>query len=234
MIIKVSGLREGENIHEVSKLGVDWIGMVFCADSPRNVTMIPTHAGIIPDKADLSSLNTNHAPLRAGIFTDEMAQNIITRVVNFKLQFVQFDGRETPIIIRNLRRSIDPAYYGDTTEKNPISPGIQFIKTIHTGDSDGDITDSISSYKDFEDCVDYYLFTLPAQEDAKRQRLAQLAHYAGSKPFLLGGEIMPQDVQMIRSFQHPKYAGVDLSTHFETAPAVIDVQLLRNFLSELE
>ncbi|MBQ8158372.1 MAG: phosphoribosylanthranilate isomerase [Prevotella sp.] len=228
MTIKVSGLRDGDNIHEVSKLGVDWIGMVFCTDSPRNVTMIPTHAGIIPDKADLSKLTTHQSPKRVGVFTDEMAQNIITRVVNFSLHFVQFDGRETPTLIRNLRRSIDPGYYGDTSEKHPISGGIQFIKTIHTEDSEG-----ISACQQYEDCVDYFLFLLPNDDSDKQFVLNQLAHYEHCKPFLLGGDITSQDAALIRSFSHPLFKGVDLSTHFESSPAVIDVPLLDSFISQL-
>ena len=49
MKVKVCGMRDGENIRQVSKLGVDYIGMIFWEKSPRNVTMIPSHAGIIPD-----------------------------------------------------------------------------------------------------------------------------------------------------------------------------------------
>ena len=51
-LIKVCGMRDGENIRQVAALGVDWIGMIFWPKSPRNVPMIPTHAGIIPDRAD--------------------------------------------------------------------------------------------------------------------------------------------------------------------------------------
>ena len=52
VIVKVCGLRDGENIRQVAELGVDWIGMIFWPKSPRNVTMISTYAGIIPDRAD--------------------------------------------------------------------------------------------------------------------------------------------------------------------------------------
>ena len=41
-------MRDGENIRQVAELGANYIGMIFWGKSPRNVTMIPTHAGIIP------------------------------------------------------------------------------------------------------------------------------------------------------------------------------------------
>ena len=117
MIIKVCGMRDGENIRQVAELGVDWIGMIFWPKSPRNVTMIPTHAGIIPDRGtDIGNFKAK----RVGVFVDEMAQNIITRVVNFQLDLIQLHGHETPTLIRNLRRTLDP----------DIRPGVKFIKAI--------------------------------------------------------------------------------------------------------
>lgn len=38
MIIKVCGMRDPENIREVAALGVDWIGLIFFARSPRRIT----------------------------------------------------------------------------------------------------------------------------------------------------------------------------------------------------
>lgn len=37
MIIKVCGMRDPENIREVAALGVDWIGLIFFAGSPRKI-----------------------------------------------------------------------------------------------------------------------------------------------------------------------------------------------------
>ena len=103
MIVKVCGMRDGENIRQVAELGVDWIGMIFYPQSPRNVTMIPSHAGISRDRG---SVVGDFKAKRVGVFVDEMAQNVVTRVVNFKLDMVQFHGHETPTLIRNLRRTI--------------------------------------------------------------------------------------------------------------------------------
>ena len=124
MIVKVCGLRDSENIRQVVGLGVDWIGMEFRQQSERNVMMISTHAGIIPDRAPKSAVAANGGPRRqvwrVGVFTDEMAQNIITRAVNFRLNAIQLQGDEQPTIIRNLRRTLDP----------DLCPGVRFIKSI--------------------------------------------------------------------------------------------------------
>ena len=77
-----------------------------------------------------------------GIFADEMAQNIITQVVNFQLDMVLFDGDESPTLIRNLRHTLVP----------DIAPNILFLKTIHQNEPE--------NYQPYEDCVDYLLFDL--------------------------------------------------------------------------
>jgi phosphoribosylanthranilate isomerase len=213
-------MRDGENIRQVAALGVDWIGMIFWEHSPRNVTMIPTHAGIIPDRApegiEVTSIK------RVGVFVDEMAQNIITRVVNFKLDLVQFHGHETPTLIRNLRRTLDP----------DIRPGIQFIKAISVN-----CRDDIYVYKDYADCVDFFLFDTRCKMmggSGEQFDWSLLDAYDGEQPFLLSGGIGPDDAERIKAYRHPKLAGIDLNSRFETAPGLKDVARLHNFLSQLK
>ena len=234
MIVKVCGLRDGENIRQVAALGIDWIGLIFCDRSPRNVTMIPTHAGIIPDRAPASSVpggSPAGTPKRVGVFVDEMPQNIITRVVNFRLDLVQFHGHETPTMIRNLRATLDP----------DIRPGIQFIKAISVA-----TPADLAACKQYEDCVDYFLFdtraTVPAGSPAgsplpggtgQHFDWSILSAYDGEKPFLLSGGIGPDDAPRIRTFQHPRCIGIDLNSKFEDEPALKNIQKLKTFLEQL-
>ena len=218
-IVKVCGLRDSENIRQVAALGVDWIGMIFWEKSPRNVTMIPSHAGIIPDRASLSPLATNNSPLKVGVFVDEMAQNIITRVVNFQLDLIQLHGHETPTLIRNLRRTLAD-----------IRP-VKVIKAISVSSHD-----DIAAYKDYADCVDYFLFDTkcPSVGGSGQQfDWSVLDAYDGEVPFLLSGGIGPDDAERVRNFQHPKCIGIDLNSKFETEPAMKDVAAIGKFLNEL-
>ena len=212
-------MRDGENIRQVAELGVDWIGMIFWEKSPRNVTMIPSHAGIIPDRASLSPLATNNSPLKVGVFVDEMAQNIITRVVNFQLDLIQLHGHETPTLIRNLRRTLAD-----------IRP-VKVIKAISVSSRD-----DIAAYKDYADCVDYFLFDTkcPSVGGSGQQfDWSVLDAYDGEVPFLLSGGIGPDDAECVRNFHHPKCIGIDLNSKFETEPAMKDVAAIGKFLNEL-
>ena len=219
MIVKVCGMREGENIRQVAELGVNWIGMIFWDKSPRNVTMIPTYAGIIPDRgSDIGSFKAK----RVGVFVDEMPQNIITRVVNYKLDLVQLHGHETPTLIRNLRRTLDP----------DIRPGVQFIKAISVGGCN-----DIAAYKDYEDCVDYFLFDTKCPTvggSGSQFNWSVLEAYDGDVPFLLSGGIGPDDAERVRNFHHPKCIGIDLNSRFETEPGLKDITKLKQFLEQLK
>ena len=212
MIIKVCGLREPDNIREVLQAGVDWIGMVFHEESPRNVTMIPTHAGIIPDRG--KQLVEKHQTVqRVGVFTDEMPQNIITRVVNFALDIVQLDGNETPTLVSNLKATLVP----------DIQPLVRMMKSITIASPE-----DIACCKPYVGCIDLFRFVLT---DIKL--LPLLGGYDCRQPFLIAGPRTMVDVAALRSFRHPQFLGVDLDEGFETAPAVKDVARLRNFIKEL-
>ena len=233
MIVKVCGMRDGENIRQVADLGVDWIGMIFWDKSPRNVTMIPTHAGIIPDRGSIPLQDSEGVgqsvsmeekrlfPKRVGVFVDEMAQNIITRVVNYQLDLVQFHGHETPTLIKNLRQTLDP----------DIRPGIQFIKAISVGSAA-----DIAGYKTYSDCVDYFLFDTRCPSvggSGKQFDWRVLEAYDGDKPFLLSGGIGPDDAEQVNAFYHPKCIGIDVNSRFEREPGLKDVAALKQFLSTL-
>ena len=213
-------MRDGENIRQVTELGVDYIGMIFWEKSPRNVTMIPTHAGIIPDRADLPSPVTRHpSPKRVGVFVDEMAQNIITRVVNFKLDVVQMHGHETPTVIRNLRATLDP----------DIRPSIQFWKAISISSSA-----DLETYKAYEDCVDAFVFDTKCTcmgGSGQQFNWSILEAYNGEKPFLLSGGIGPDDAARVKAFNHPHCMGIDLNSRFETGPALKDINKLKEFIN---
>ncbi|MBR1932601.1 MAG: phosphoribosylanthranilate isomerase [Prevotella sp.] len=220
MKIKVCGMRDGENIRQVSELGADYIGFIFWEHSPRNVTMIPTHAGIIPDRAgDLSALT--FSPLKVGVFVDEMPQNIITRVVNFGLDAVQLHGQESPTLIRNLRRTLDP----------DIRPGIQFWKAISIQQPE-----DLEKYKTYEDCVDLFVFDTKCPTvggSGQHFDWSVLNAYHGEKPFLLSGGIGPDDAERVKAFHHPRCIGIDVNSRFETEPGIKNIQKLKTFLSQL-
>ena len=223
MVIKVCGMRDAQNIREVSQLGVDMIGMIFYPKSPRYVEMQSSHAGIIPDyaKEDIN-IKSSKTPARVGVFVDDMVQNIVTRVVNYHLDYVQLHGNEPREMCENLRLTLDP----------DIRPGIKIIKAISVSDAS-----DIQKYKEYVGAVDLFLFDTKCKTVGGSGRQFDwqvLEQYDGEVPFLLSGGIGPEDASRLHAFHHPKCIGIDLNSRFEIEPGVKDVEKLKGFLNEIQ
>lgn len=233
MIIKVCGMRDAENIREVAKLGIDMIGFIFWPESPRFVKMISAQAGIIPDyseerlknaKESLSVCQNEHLrmPKRAGVFVNDMPQNIVTRVYNYSLDYVQLHGNESAVMIENLKRTLIP----------DISPNIKIIKALSIHEKD-----DVKRWREYEGVVDMLLFDTKCKTvggSGEQFDWSVLEAYDGNIPFLLSGGIGPEDAERVLQFKHPQFAGIDLNSRFETAPAVKDIEKLRAFIEKVK
>ena len=214
-------MRDARNIHEVSQLGIDWIGLDFIPNSERYVSQIASCAGIIPDYSSLSDLSSDklsqqkEGPVLCGVFADDMPQNIVTRVVNFDLDIVQLNGEESSVMIDNLRRTLDP----------DIHAGIKMMKRLVITKRE-----DIENYKEYAEGVDYFLFDV--QDNLKDWGI--LEAYDGKVPFLVSGNIGAEDIEKIKGLSHPLFYGISVNEKFESAPAVKDVALLKDFLEKVK
>lgn len=222
-------MRDADNIREVTQLGVDWIGFVFWADSPRFVRQISSRAGIIPDYSSLEHVDFNEKSTKqqvskvkkVGVFVDDMPQNIVTRVVNYHLDIIQLQGSESRIMVDNLRRTLDP----------DIRPGIQIMKSLTL-----QCADDLEKCKEYEGSVDYFLFDIRTKNQNVEDSTTDWSivdSYKGNIPFILSGDIGPNDVELVKSFRHPLLAGIELNSCFESEPAMKDVELIRKFIVNL-
>ncbi len=232
MIVKVCGMREPENIRDVAALGVDWIGFIFYPKSPRYVSQIRSRAGIIPDYSvfmkheelsskELSSKEMMRQVKRVGVFVDDMPQNIVTRAVNYELDIIQLHGSESIIMIDNLRSTLAPS----------IRKGIKFMKALSISTAE-----DILRYKEYEGHVDYFIFdtqTPLVGGSGNHFDWNMLDAYDGNTPFILSGGVGPDDAERVLSIRHPMFAGIDLNSQFETAPAVKNVDALKAFLAKI-
>ncbi|MEE0994270.1 MAG: phosphoribosylanthranilate isomerase [Prevotella sp.] len=218
MIIKVCGMRDADNIRDISALGVDMIGLIFYPPSPRYVQQFSSGAGIIPDYAP----DMGKTPLRVGVFVDDMPQNIVTRVYNYKLDYIQLHGNEPRETLENLRATIDP----------DIKPKVKIIKAISVSSAE-----DIKKYKEYVGAADLFLFDTECKTvggSGEQFDWQVLQAYDGDVPFLLSGGIGPDDVERIKNFHHPKCIGIDLNSKFEIEPALKDVEKLKQFLVKVK
>ncbi len=232
MIIKVCGICTRENVLELEKTDVDWLGLIFWPESPRFVRQISARGGFYPDYYTFAKTTDElggmpeearkkHHPLRVGVFVDDMPQNIVTRVFNFNLDLVQLHGEESPVMIDNLRRTLIP----------DIRP-VKIIKTIFV-----EKADDLKVCAEYEDVVDYFLFhTKSAAKGGTGEGFdwSVLQAYDGKVPFLLSGGIGPDDVEAVRSFSHPMFAGIDVNSCFEIEPGLKDMDKVRAFVDAVK
>lgn len=211
-------MRDADNIRDISALGVDMIGLIFYPPSPRYVQQFSSGAGIIPDYAP----DMGKTPLRVGVFVDDMPQNIVTRVYNYKLDYIQLHGNEPRETLENLRATIDP----------DIKPNIKIIKAISVSS-----VEDIKKYKEYVGAADLFLFDTKCKTvggSGEQFDWQVLQAYDGDVPFLLSGGIGPDDAERIKNFHHPKCIGIDLNSKFEIEPALKDVEKLKQFLVKVK
>lgn len=211
-------MRDADNIRDISALGVDMIGLIFYPPSPRYVQQFSSGAGIIPDYAP----DMGKTPLRVGVFVDDMPQNIVTRVYNCKLDYIQLHGNEPRETLENLRATIDP----------DIKPKIKIIKAISVSSAE-----DIKKYKEYVGAADLFLFDTKCKTvggSGEQFDWQVLQAYDGDVPFLLSGGIGPDDAERIKNFHHPKCIGIDLNSKFEIEPALKDVEKLKQFLVKVK
>lgn len=204
MIVKVCGMREAENIRAVEALGVDWMGFIFWEHSSRCVSQRPAY---LPEKAK-----------RVGVFVDASLDAVCQHVEVFGLDVVQLHGSESPAFLHDLR--------------TVLAGAVLIVKAFSIATRDDLLQTSL-----YEGLADYFLFDTKAQlvgGNGRKFDWSVLAHYDGSTPFLLSGGIGPDDASRLSAFSHPRLAGIDLNSRFEISPAQKNVELLKQFLYDIQ
>ena len=207
MKIKVCGM--GENYSEVVALQPDLLGFIFWKPSARYF--------------DLEKLEKFTIP-KVGVFVDQPIEEILVRMSQYDLEYVQLHGKETPEFCKTLSNILEQSGYNT-----------QIIKAFA-------ITDDFDfgSLNAYEMLVSSFLF------DAKGElpggngigfNWEVLKKYDGTTPFFLSGGIGLDDVDKIKEFlteaiaQHCKV--IDVNSKFELRPGVKNTHVLEAFIKHI-
>lgn len=151
---------------------------------------------------------------RVGVFVNESKESILMYADRFALDCIQLHGSESPEYCRSLRTA-----------------GQRLIKAFSIAQPKDLL--AVSAYNDL---CDYYLFDTKTPQyggSGNQFDWSLLNRYNGATPFLLSGGINPYSVKAIKEFRHPRFAGIDLNSRFETAPGIKDVERISQFLHAL-
>ena len=196
-------MRYAENIREVEALGIDWMGFIFYEGSSRYVSTKPAY---LPTRCK-----------RVGVFVNSTESEILEKCDEFGLDLVQLHGNESAGFCSDLRKM--------------LPTDIQIIKMLSISDGK-----AFSVTKAFMPYVDYFLFESPCREyggSGKQFNWSLLDLYRGDKPFILTGGIGPDDASRLMELQHSRFAGIDLNSRFEIAPAMKSVDLLKQLINNI-
>lgn len=207
MKIKVCGMKNPNNIEELSSLSINYMGFIFYPKSPRYIE------GLKPEILNILSDSTK----RVGVFVNEKVASLFKTIEKYGLDAVQLHGNETPQYCEDLIETF---------------PEITIIKAL----SISDIKD-IEKTDEYEEVCDYFLFdTKTSQYGGSGQKFNWeiLNSYKENKPFFLSGGISMEDIEEIKNIQHPNLYGLDLNSKFESEPGLKDLYLVKKFIKKIK
>ncbi len=207
MKIKVCGMKDPENIKELAKLPIDYMGLIFYSQSPRYVGN--------PDPQTLNSL-PEHIK-KVGVFVNKEPGYLLQQIDKYKLDYIQLHGNESTEYIKEIK------------EGNSKISIIEAFQISEISDFD--------EIQKYEKVCDYVLFdTKTPKYGGSGQKFDWkiLDYYPGETPFFLSGGISSKDVKEIKKIQNPKLYGLDLNSRFETEPGIKNIQLIKEFIKRIK
>lgn len=208
MRIKVCGLTKEEQAVTLGDMGVSFGGFIFYPKSPRYALKEIT-------KEQIRKINNIN---KVGVFVNAPADYLLRTVDECRLQAVQLHGDETP-------------RYCDR-----ISNYISVIKAFGVGG----LLPVETYINEYADVVDLFLFDTSSAGyggSGKKFNWGLLKNITVNKPFLLSGGIGPDDINEIKKFAEEPVAkdlfAVDINSRFEISPGIKDLQLIKEFLVQL-
>lgn len=208
MYIKVCGMRDAQNIRDVEALGVDILGFIFWPGSKRYVSARPDY---LPVKAQ-----------RAGVFVNASPDEVVQKVKEYGLHYVQLHGDEDLSYVTNLQKLLTAS-----VDNMP-----RIVRAIQVASRS-----KVLKAMMWDGFVDGILFEAPTTGyggSGISFDWSLLSSYRGNTPFFITGGIGPQSLEALLEFEHPQWIGVDLNSRFESSPAFKDIALLRPFVEALK
>jgi len=207
--IKVCGMTDLKQMHQLGEMGVEFAGMIFYHKSPR---FVMRHLkGYEVKKAKLKVF-------KIGVFVNASYDEVMNHVDNFGLDMVQLHGNETP-------------YYC-----SKLSNYISVIKAFRIS-ADDSIHWKIKNYYDDTDMFMFDTEGESFGGTGRKFDWEKLQGAEIQKPFFLSGGIEPADSTGIKEFLMEPVAkdlfAVDINSRFEISPGVKDMEKVRAFVKKM-
>jgi phosphoribosylanthranilate isomerase len=151
---------------------------------------------------------------KVGVFVNASKEKILSTVKKMDLSMVQLHGEESPALCRALKEEV------------------KVIKSLPIKEEkDLELVDS------YRGSVDYFLFDTKGKlkgGNGIKFNWNLLKDKSFGHPFFLSGGISREDAAVIREYDHPELAGIDINSCFEIQPGQKDLGLIEEFKKDLE
>jgi len=210
MRIKVCGMTDLHQVHQLDELGVEFCGFIFYPKSPRYVFR---HVPAMNIKKVKGHIN------KVGVFVNEYADDILKTVDDCGLYLVQLHGDETP------------------KECEKISNYVSVIKAFRLAEGDN-IEWKIKDYQDVVDMFLFDTEGAGYGGTGKKFNWEVLKGLNIRKPFFLSGGIQPEDIEQLKAFARESVAknlfAIDINSKFEISPGIKDMEKIKDFVIKLK
>ncbi len=202
--LKICGMRDADNMAQLSPLGLDYMGFIFYSKSPRFVGSDFTIPTSFP-----SSIS------RVGVFVNESVNEIITNAKKSSLSHIQLHGSEGTEVCAALK-----------------DVGLNVIKVFSVDEqTDFSITkpyEAVSDFFLFDTKGKYY------GGNAQVFNWKLLERYDQSVPFFLSGGLSPENISSVSELSDMNIYALDVNSGVEYSPGLKDISFVKQLLAEVD
>ena len=204
MIVKICGIKDEDNLEELSELKFEMIGLNFYPPSKRFLSY---------DRTDFIDGIPSHIR-KVGVVVNENIDKVYSLVTDFELDDIQLHGSES------ISYCEEVAEFCNIIKAFGIEEGMDIDELVEGYE--------MCSYLLFDTKSKNHGGT------GRKFDWNTLDSYTGLTPFLLSGGIGPADYEQILELEHSSLVGVDINSKFEIEPGIKNIDLIAEFLEEIK
>ena len=207
--LKVCGMTDIDQMHQLGEIGVQFAGMIFYHKSPRFILKHVNGAELKKEKLKV---------FKIGVFVNSQLDEIMNQVDNFGLDMVQLHGDETPYFCEQ------------------VANYITVIKAFRVVEDD-QLDWKVKNYNVDTDMFLFDTDGVGFGGTGRKFNWNKLKGLNIGKPFFLSGGIGPDDVDTLKEFLQDPVAkdvfAIDVNSHFEVRPGIKDMKKVETFFKEM-
>lgn len=152
---------------------------------------------------------------KVGVFVNATKEDIVSKITDYDLQVIQLHGDESPAFCEEIKNL-----------------GIETFKAFGIGDDF-----EWQTISEYVGKVDYFLFDTKSKQyggTGQTFNWQKLKDYPFETPYWLSGGISLENIVEAANFEDKRLYGLDLNSKFEISPALKNISILTEALSNIK